>query len=69
MLIAEKENLSIDEAEHDAFIQKIIEVNGAYLPDADSVYKSEGIGNIEAGEAYMKNKTAVKDFIIANYDK
>ena len=67
--VSENEKLAIDDAEHESFIQEIISINGGFFPDADSVYKYAGAGNAEAGQAYMKNQNAVRDYFIANYDK
>ncbi len=67
--MVENENLAVDEEGHEAYIENIMSANGAYFPDADSVHKYAGSGNAEAGEAYMKNQTAVRDNFIANYDK
>ncbi len=67
--MVENDGIAIDEAQHEAFIQEIISANGTYFPDAESVYKYAGAGNAEAGEAYMKNQNAVRDYFIANYDK
>ena len=67
--ILEKEGLSVDEAEHEAFIQKIMSANNGYFPDAESVYKYAGAGSAKEGVDYMKNQNAVRDYFIANYDK
>lgn len=67
--MVEKEQLSVDEEGHKAYIQNIINANGEFFPDADSVHKYAAAGNAEAGEAYMMNQTAVRDHFIANYDK
>lgn len=67
--IVANDNLSVDEEGHEAYIQSIISANGDYFPDAESVHKYAGAGNAEAGEAYMKNQTTVRDYFIANYDK
>lgn len=67
--IVEKEGLTIDEAEHDTFIQSIISANGTYFPDAESIYKYTGVGSAKEGADYMKNQTAVRKYFIANYDK
>lgn len=65
--MVEQEKLTLDEAGHEEYIQKIIDANGEYFPDAESIYKSAGAGNAEAGEAYMKNQTAVRDNFFVNY--
>ena len=67
--IVENDNIEINEEEHDAFVQNIIDANGGYFADAESVYKYAGVGSAEAGETYMKNQNAVRDYFIANYDK
>lgn len=67
--MVEHDGLTVDEAGHEAYIQNIMSANGDYFPDADSVHKYAGAGNAEAGEAYMKNQTAVRNNFIANYDK
>ena len=67
--MVENENLTVDEDGHEAYIQNIINANGEYFPDADSIHKYAGAGNVEAGEAYMKNQAAVRENFIANYDK
>ena len=67
--MVEKEQLSVDEEGHKAYIQNIISANGEFFPDADSVHKYAAAGNAEAGEAYMMNQTAIRDHFIANYDK
>lgn len=67
--MVEKDNIVIDEAAHEAFIQNVIATNGTYFPDEASIYKYAGAGNAKAGESYMKNQTAVRDYFIANYDK
>lgn len=65
--MVENDSLEIDEDGHTAYVQKIIDANGTYFPDADSVHKYAGSGNAEAGEAYMKNQTAVRNNFLANY--
>jgi len=67
--MVEKDNLTVDRAGHADYVLNIINANGTYFPDADSVHKYAGAGNVEAGEAYMMNQTAVRDHFIANYDK
>lgn len=65
--IVEQENLPVDQAGHDAYIQKIMDANGTYFPDADSVHKYAGSGNAEAGEAYMMNQDVVREYFLSNY--
>ena len=65
--MVEKESLKVDEEGHNAYIQKIMSANGTYFPDADSVHKYAGAGNADAGEGYMMNQTAVRDYFLANY--
>ena len=67
--MVEKEQLTVDEEEHTAYVQNIVNANGTYFPNADAVHKYAGAGNAEAGEGYMKNQDAVRDHFIANYDK
>lgn len=67
--MVEHDNLTVDEAGHEEYIQNIITANGDYFPDADSVHKYAGAGNAAAGESYMKNQTAVRTNFLANYDK
>ena len=67
--IVEKSNLTLDEEGHIAYVQSIMDANGDYFKDAESVHKYAGSGNAEAGEAYMKNQTAVRNNFVANYDK
>lgn len=64
----EKDGLTVDEEGHETFIQRIIDINGTYFPDADSIYKYSGLGNADAGESYMKNQTAVREHFLANYE-
>lgn len=67
--LMEQENLTADETAHEEYIENIISANGTYFPEAESIYKYTGLGNVEAGETYMKNQTAVRNNFIANYDK
>ena len=67
--MVEQDGLTIDEKGHEEYIQKIMDANGTYFPDADSVHKYSGIGNAQAGEAYMKNQTAVRENFMEKYDK
>lgn len=67
--MVENDNVTLDEEGHEAYIQKIITANGTYFPDADSIHKYAGAGNAAAGEAYMKNQTAVRENFLANYEK
>lgn len=67
--MVENDGIVINEEEHNAFVQEIINANGTYFPDAESVYKYAGAGNADAGQAYMKNQNAVREHFIANYDK
>lgn len=66
--MVEHDNLTVDEAEHEEFVQKVTTANSDYFPDADSVHKYAGAGDAEAGEAYMLNQTAVREYFIANYE-
>lgn len=65
--MVEQEKLTVDEAGHKEYIQNIMNANGDYFPDADSVHKYAGAGDAEAGEDYMKNQTAVREHFLANY--
>ena len=67
--MVENDNIEINEEEHDAFVQGIIDANGGYFADVESVYKYAGVGAAAEGEIYMKNQNAVRDYFIANYDK
>ncbi|MBQ6843939.1 MAG: FKBP-type peptidyl-prolyl cis-trans isomerase [Agathobacter sp.] len=67
--MVEHDKMTIDEAGHDAYVQAVLKANGALFPDAESFYKYAGGGNAEAGEAYMKNQTTVREHFLANYDK
>ena len=66
--MVEKEQLTVDEEEHTAYVQNIVNANGTYFPNADAVHKYAGAGNAEAGEGYMKNQDAVRDNFITNYE-
>ena len=65
--VVEEQELVLDEEGHEAYVQKIISVNSAYFPDADSIHKYAGAGNAEAGENYLKTQTAVRKYVLDKY--
>ncbi len=66
--MVENGSLELDEEAHNAYLQNIISVNSAYFPDEESIYKYAGAGDAEAGEVYMKNQAAVREYLIENYN-
>lgn len=65
--VAEKNQLPMDNAAHEEYVQKIISVNSSYFPDAESIHKYAGAGDAEAGKAYLMNQTAVRNFVLEKY--
>lgn len=65
--LVKKENVPLDEEGHQAYIQKILSLNSSYFPTEESIYKYAAAGNIEAGELYLKNQTAYRDYFLDNY--
>ena len=61
------QKLELDEAGHDAYVEKIIAVNSSYFPDAESIHKYAGAGDATAGEEYLKTQTAVRDYMLEKY--
>lgn len=59
-------NLTLDEEGHKEYVEKIVSVNSAYFPDADSIHKYAGAGNAETGEKYLKTQTAVREYMLEN---
>lgn len=64
--VVEDQNLALDEEGHKEYIEKIIAVNSAYFPDAESIHKYAGAGNAETGEEYLKTQTAVREYMLEN---
>lgn len=65
--VVDEQNLVLDEEGHEEYIQKIIDVNSTYFPDADSIHKYAGAGDAEAGEKYLKTQTAVREYMLEKY--
>lgn len=65
--VVEDAGLALDEEGHEEYIQTVLSVNGSYFANAESVYKYVAAGCVEAGEMYLKNQAAVRDYIKSNY--
>lgn len=65
--VVEDAGLILDEEGHEEYIQLVLSVNSTYFPDAESIYKYVAAGCVEAGEMYLKNQTAVRDYFKSNY--
>lgn len=65
--VVEHAGLALDEAAHQEYINTVLSVNGSYFTDAASIYKYVAAGSVEAGEMYLKNQTAVRDYIKGLY--
>jgi len=65
--VVEEQNLELDEAGHEEYVQKIVAVNSSYFPDEDSVHKYAGAGDAKAGEKYLKTQTAVREYMLEKY--
>ena len=61
------QGLTLDEEGHNEYVQSIIAVNSAYFPDADSIHKYAGAGSAAEGEAYLKNQTASRNYMLEKY--
>lgn len=67
--LVEQDGLVYDEEGHNAYIQSIIAINGENFPNEDSIYQYVGLGNSEAGKAYLLNQRAARADIIARYSE
>lgn len=67
--IVKNNEIVLDEAEHEAYIQSVMDVNGDVFPDAESIYKRVGAGDAEAGKAYLMNQNAVRDYMTEKYNE
>ena len=65
--VVEHAGLALDEEGHQEYINTVLSVNGSYFADAASIYKYVAAGSVEAGEMYLKNQTAVRDYIKGLY--
>ena len=61
------QGLVLDEEGHEEYVQSIISVNSAFFPDADHIHKYAGAGSVEEGEAYLKNQTASRNYMLEKY--
>jgi len=64
--MVESDGLSYDEEGHNEYIKSILAINKSFS-DEDSIYQYTGLGDSEAGKAYLMNQRAVRDSIIAKY--
>ena len=66
--IVENAGLEVDEEEFNESVETILALELEQYPDAESIYKDNGVGDAAAGEAYMKNKMAVREYLIERYN-
>ena len=64
--------LKLDEKERDEYIASIKATassaeGNSFFAKEDNIYKMIGVGNIEAGKAYLLNQNAVRDYVMENY--
>ena len=64
--------LKLDEKERDEYIASIKATassaeGNSFFAKEDNIYKMIGVGNVEAGKAYLLNQNAVRDYVMENY--
>lgn len=61
-------NLEVDEAAHDEMVEELLKEYSSYYSSADDIYKEYGCGDVDAGKAYILNKTAFDNYFEELYD-
>ena len=64
--------MKLDEKERDEYIASIKATassaeGNSFFAKEDNIYKMIGVGNVEAGKAYLLNQNAVRDYVMENY--
>lgn len=65
--VVKQNNLKVDEAALEEYVQALISINSTIYPDEESVYKDSGFGEAAIGNSYLLNYSAVKESIIEKY--
>lgn len=62
--MVKNEKLELDEKAHEEYIASVTDEKSNFK-SAEDVYNYVGAGNVEAGEAYLKNEASIREFVKA----
>lgn len=61
--------LTVDDKEREEYVTAIMGAaeENSFFSKEDNIYKMIGVGNVDAGKAYLLNQNAVRDYVMDNY--
>lgn len=62
--LVEQDKLELDEKANADYVASIIAANSSAFPDEEAIYKYTGLGDAEAGKAYLMNQRAARTSIL-----